>query len=394
MKKLFILIFMLFHIVYSVGQQKDSFLNSADNMLGKDSKLTIGGYGQIDYNQPIDGGSNNGTLDVHRLVLLFSYKFTDRLSLVSEIEFEHVKEVFVEQAFVDYRIGRQFSLRGGLLLIPMGIINLYHEPTTFLGVERPEVDNRIVPTTWREIGIGFSGRVDGLSLRYQAYIMNGFVSYSNGSGRLFGSTGLRQGRQRGAESIFKNPNLSAKVDYYGILGLKLGLAGYIGKTQSELYDDESLTSSQIDSTVVGVSMIGLDARYEQGSILARGQFIYSSLSNTDQYNIKAERDLGSSLLGWYLELGYDFLPLLGYSLKSEQERKQLILFSRYENHDTHNGVSGMLETNNEYNQSDWLIGLNYRIGNGVAFKIDYKLNSSKVKGSNKSILNAGIGFWF
>lgn len=34
----------------------------------------------------------------------------------------------------------------------MGFIDEVHEPPTFYGVERPEVDSRIIPTTWRELG--------------------------------------------------------------------------------------------------------------------------------------------------------------------------------------------------------------------------------------------------
>ncbi len=128
----------------------------------RDRNLVIGGYGQIDYNQPFgENQLNNGNLDVHRMVLLVGYHFTDRLQMITEIEFEHVKEVYVEQAFINYRLNDFMNLRGGLLLIPMGIVNEYHEPPTFNGVERPNVDKYIVPTTWREIGAGISGTLSG-----------------------------------------------------------------------------------------------------------------------------------------------------------------------------------------------------------------------------------------
>ena len=108
------------------------------------------------------------------MVLLFGYRFNERVQFITEIEFEHVKEVYVEQAFINYNLTDGLNLRAGLMLIPMGIINEFHEPTTFNGVERPSLDNAIVPTTWREIGIAASGRWDALALRYQAYIFNGF----------------------------------------------------------------------------------------------------------------------------------------------------------------------------------------------------------------------------
>jgi len=132
--------------------------------------VTLGGYGEILYNQPDNA---NGELDVQRLVLLFGYKFNERVQFITEIEFEHVKEVYVEQAFINYNLTDGSNLRAGLMLVPMGIVNEFHEPTTFNGVERPSLDNAIVPTTWREIGIGASGRWDALALRYQAYIFNG-----------------------------------------------------------------------------------------------------------------------------------------------------------------------------------------------------------------------------
>jgi len=111
------------------------------------------------------------------MVLLFGYQFSDRVDFVTELEFEHVKEVFVEQAFIRYKLNEFMALRAGLILIPMGIINEYHEPTTFNGVERPSVAGSIIPTTWREIGAGLSGKFTDIGLKYQAYIVNGLNGY-------------------------------------------------------------------------------------------------------------------------------------------------------------------------------------------------------------------------
>lgn len=196
-------------------------------MMSTDRKLTIGGYAQIDYNQPMNRETyNNGTLDIHRLVMLFGYKFNNRVQFITEIEYEHVSEVYIEQAFVDYKINNYMNLRAGLMLIPMGIVNEYHEPPTYMGVERPGLDNYIVPTTWREMGIGLTGIIPNANLRYQAYVVNGFASYkgSPGAPTLRGSDALRRGRQKGAESFMSSPNFSAKVEYYGLKGLNLGIA--------------------------------------------------------------------------------------------------------------------------------------------------------------------------
>jgi hypothetical protein len=175
MKKLPLLLVLLASFTYaqvvndSLNQNPQLQQNAATRMLAASNgnAVTIGAYGEVTYNQP---ESDNGELDVQRLVLLLGYKFNEKTQFVTEIEIEHVEEVFVEQAFVNYALTDNVNLRGGLMLIPMGIINEYHEPTTFNGVERPGVESAIIPTTWREIGVGVNGRFPDASLSYQAYL--------------------------------------------------------------------------------------------------------------------------------------------------------------------------------------------------------------------------------
>ena len=361
----------------------DIQVNSSQRMLDKiDKKLTIGGYGEITYNQP---ESSSGELDVQRLVMMFGYKFSDKVQFFTEIEYEHVKEVFVEQAFVNYNVGDNISVRGGLMLVPMGIVNEYHEPTTFNGVERPNVDNKIVPTTWREIGVGVNGRIPDASISYQAYIFNGFKSAeSDGdevNGLLKGSSGLRGGRQKGIQSTVSSPTFSAKLDYYGILGLRLGLSGYFGKTQA---DDDI---KDIDGAIIGVSMVGLDARYKLNKFEARGQFIYAGLNDTDLYNELTGRDLGSSLMGYYIEGGYNVLPITA--------KQRLVAFARYEQYDTHASTEDNTPRNDAYNRNDLTVGLSYHIVNGVVVKGDYQFKDDALSGSTvNNQLNFGIGVWF
>jgi len=145
----------------------------------------------------------------------------------------------------------------------MGLINEYHEPTTFHGVERPLIDKYIAPTTWRELGFGLSGKVIQANLRYQLYLVNGFNSY-DGSAKLNGASAFRSGRQKGAESYISSPNFTSKIEYYGINKLNFGFSTYLGKTQSTLYDgiqkNDNPSIATADSSVVSIGMIGLDAR--------------------------------------------------------------------------------------------------------------------------------------
>ncbi len=360
-------------------------INAAQRLLSGNyaSAVTIGAYGEMLYNQP---EGDNGELDVQRLVLLMGYRFNDKAQFVTEIEFEHVEEVFVEQAFVNYNVGSNVNLRGGLMLVPMGIVNEFHEPTTFNGTERPAIDNVIVPTTWRELGVGVNGRFDNLSLGYQAYLFNGFKStVADGeggiSGILKGSNGLRSGRQKGIKSTIDSPNLSTKLDYYGISGLRLGFSSYFGKTQAA-DDIEEVVGSNI-----GITMIGLDARYAYQRFTARGQFVHASLSDTEDYNALTGRDLGSALQGWYVEGAFNLLPV--------SNEQKLFAFARYEKYDTHASTAGSLAKNDAYDRTDVTTGLTYHLAPGVVLKGDYQFRSNALEnGDVKDRLNFGIGVWF
>ena len=354
--------------------------NSGENTQNLGTKISegisIGGYAQIDYNEP--DGAAPGKLDVHRLVMFLGYKFNEKVSFMSEIEYEHVSELYVEQAYLKYKANENFNVLAGLMLVPMGIINEFHEPTMFYGVERPNVDNYIVPTTWREIGVGFSGKIDNASLKYQAYLFNGFKSYAAGAGILRGTDGFRRGRQKGAESIVNSPNLSTKLDYYGITGLRLGLSGYFGKTQTD--------NTAIEGSTVGISMIGLDARYKYNNLELRGQYIHTNLTDTEDYNLLTGKDLGSEMYGLYGEVAYSF------NLKGVE---QLTPFLRYEKHNTHADTAGVLVANDAFDRDEIIFGLNYKVANGAAFKIDYQLMNNAVAGSDTSkVFNAGVAVSF
>lgn len=392
MKKIVIIGAMFFATIISAQTLTDSItldpqkqLNAAQRLLSGNyaSAVTVGAYGEMLYNQP---EGDNGELDIQRLVLLLGYRFDDRTQFVTEIEFEHVQEVFVEQAFVNYNAANNFNIRGGLMLVPMGIVNEYHEPTTYNGTERPAVDNVIIPTTWRELGVGVTGRFNNASLGYQAYVFNGFKStMSDGEGGingvLKGSNGLRSGRQKGIQSTIDSPTLAAKLDFYGISGLRLGLSTYLGQTQA------ADNVEAVDGTNIGISMVGLDARYAYKKFTARGQFVYTSLSDTEDYNNLTGKDLGSAMQGWYVEGAYNLLPVIN--------RQKLFAFARYEAYDTHADTAGNLEENLAYDRTDVTTGLTYHLAPGVVVKGDYQFRSNALGNSNvKNRLNFGIGVWF
>jgi len=373
-----------------------SFSTFSQTSTPKDStaleKLTIGGYGQIDFNQHfIKDQRNNATLDIHRMVLLFGYQYNSKLSFLTEIEMEHVSEVYVEQAYLNYSFSSLLNFRAGLVLIPMGIINEYHEPSTFNGVERPMLDTRIVPTTWREIGAGFTGTLFQANLSYQLYLVNGFASY-NGAALLNGTDALRKGRQKGAESFMSQPNLSTKINFFGISGLEIGLSGYFGKTQSTLYKgilpNDNLAMAKADSSVVNIKMFALDYRFSKHQFRSRAQVTYSLIENTLEYNHFTGKDLGSALLGYYGEVSY-VIPITVQNQPHEFEP-----FVRYEHFNTHFDVHEGITPNKANAYNGLGLGIGYRFHPNAIVKADYisykKLSDTDISG----VFSMGVGISF
>src|SRR5258706_148296 len=179
-----------------------------------ETRLPVAGY--MDFHVNRDSGQPSRP-DFHRFVLLFGHSFSDRIKFWSELELEHSfveggeagGEVALEQAYLDFLIKPYFNLRAGMLLTPVGILNERHEPPAFNGVERPFVETVIIPTTWRELGFGFTGDL-GRGFRYRAYLTS-----SLDASRFDAATGITGGRTAGFNASFRNPAKVARVEHAG-----------------------------------------------------------------------------------------------------------------------------------------------------------------------------------
>src|ERR1700742_236303 len=92
------------------------------------------------------------------------YRFDERTVFNSEFEVEHAVasaddsgEFEVEQFYVDHQLTDWVSIKGGLFLMPFGLLNEHHEPINYFGVQRNFVETLIIPSTWREGGLGLHG---------------------------------------------------------------------------------------------------------------------------------------------------------------------------------------------------------------------------------------------
>jgi len=362
---------------------------------------SIGGYGELHYNLEIpENGDSEAQLDLHRLVIFFAHNFSDDFRFYSEVEIEHAfieggdesGEVGVEQAYVDWRLlDDALGLRAGVVLVPMGIINQWHEPPIFNGVERPMVDKVIIPTTWREAGIGVFGQpTEGL--RYELYLVGGLdpTGFSTGSG-------LRGGRQHVFEAAADGPALTGRIEWEPMLGMVAGLSGYGGIAGPNATLETNCTPDPMDPDVfnctdevdASIPVVGgsADVRIRWQGIEARALAAFFSIGDTDEIRTgdPDSIDVGSALFGWYVEAGYDVLN----TMDTDQ---QLVPFARFEQYDTTFGhdqdaVEGSAAV------TDVVLGLSYRPIPQLAFKGDVILRNPET-GDSATLVDLGVGWMF
>lgn len=351
---------------------------AASKVYQRASGLSIGGYGEILY-ENVQGRDGADEVDALRTVLYLGYKFDEHWLFNSEIEFEHAgEEVGVEFAYLDYRSSDAFSVRMGLVLLPMGWINELHEPTTFLSTHRPSLERFILPSTWREIGGGFYG--DAGDFSYRAYVTNGF----DASG--FSANGLRGGRQNGSEALAEDLAASGRLDYSGVAGMVLGVAAYYGDSGQEG------TGTGGDLPSAGTSIYDVHAEYRNGGLQARAVYAHAEVDDVAELNdalgLTGSQSIGEELEGWYVELGYDVL-----SLVDESRGSSLVPFVRYETYDTQSEVPSGFASSPTTDVDIWTMGIAYQPMDQIVIKLDYQDVEDAADGG-ADVLSLGLGFIF
>ena len=370
---------------------------AASKVYGVAGGLSIGGYGEAFYRKDVGDKtkSDRDTADFLRFVLYAGYKFTDRIILNTELEFEHATtsstesasggSVSVEFAYLDFLMWKWMNFRAGMLLVPMGIVNELHEPVFFNGVERPEVERRIIPSTWRENGIGIFGAL-AEGLEYRLYGINGL----NAKG--FRDNGFRGGRQKGNRTLAEDVAFVARLDYSPTPNFMLGASVYTGDSgQNQEIDAVELPDSR-------TTIWELHSIYRYAGLEARGLFAMSHLGDTGELTdvlravgeLDTGRTLASQMIGGYGEVSYDIIPFLYPG--SDHTLTPFFRFS-YLNlqHKTPSGSRYKANLGRE--MRIWTPGVSYKPHANVVLKVDYR-NFDTVKGHRSNEVNFGIGFVF
>lgn len=274
--------------------------------------------------------------------------------------------------YVDNLRSEELSYRFGLSLIPMGLTNELHEPIYFNSVNRPEVEKYLIPTTWREIGVGAFGKLGKFS--YNAFVFNGPEADKIAAGI---DNGIRKGRKKGGA----DEGTSQDADTYAIVlngEYELNTATTFG---GSIYKGEASSSVQAP---MEINIAEVHGKYKQNGLGVKFMYALVDFANAKEWNEVSANDIPDSMDGYYAEVDYDI----------ECEKGAVLTpFIRFEAYDLTKSVDNdtfgsRVKGRNRTNQ---VIGLAYKPVDRLVFKADY---SKKHRGDDSGIdeINLGLGF--
>jgi len=369
---------------------------AASKVYLKEKGLSIGGYGEWLGKVYTDDNPDDkqNELDALRFVLYTGYKFNDWIVMNSEVEVEHGGdggedgEVSLEFMTLDFLYSDELNARAGLLLLPMGFINEIHEPVFYYGASRPEVERRILPTTWRENGGGLFGRLFDV-VSYRIYVVNGFDATG------FDAEGVRGGRQNGSEALADNAALVARVDLTPVDGVLFGGSVYTGKSgQNQQFGPADLNVPGAWTTIWelhgevkrwGFSGRALwaQAHVDQAAALNR------VLGTDPDTGISVDSGVASRMVGGYVEAAYDVLPLFAPDTDMTLEP-----FYRYEYVDTQARAANGYKKDDFQQRQLHVVGLQYKPHPQVVIKADWRYIDADDSREIPNEFEIGFGFVF
>lgn len=347
-------------------------------------RLSIGGYGEYHGNFVEDGAKYS---DPHRFVVYLGYDFGSGITLHSETELEHGfvqdddGELSLEQLYVDIAFGDSSSVQIGRLLNPLGIINQRHEPTTFNGVERPNLEKYLIPSTWSQDGVGLTGSVSE-EVTYQLQLTSGL----DGAG--FDATdGIRGGRVKENPSL-SDPALSGRLDWSptDIEGLRLGASFFSGGASGGNKDADVGVDASVD-------ILALDFEYVIGDLDFRGVLVDSKITGADDLNTIFGNDVGSRQRGAYLEAAYHLLDRAEMDPDARFPEQDLVAFVRVEEYDTQDELPTGATDDPTSDREEVTVGLGWWLTPQFVIKAEFQdLDYSDGSLERADQFNIGIGW--
>jgi outer membrane murein-binding lipoprotein Lpp len=342
------------------------------------------GYGEVNYNHPVRNASA-AQADVRRAVIGIQHRFDEKTKVVAEFEWEHAVasagdrgETEVEQLYVERDLASGVRARAGLFLMPVGLLNQTHEPTAYYGVERNFVETAIIPTTWREAGLGLSGEF-GDGFAWDTGLTTGFDlgkwDPASGEGR---ESPLGAIHQEGQLAKSRDLSVHGALNWRGYPGLLVGGSVFSGKAGHATPD--------FAGNDARVTLVDLHTRLTPGAWDLSALWAYGRITNTGALNANFAGNptpVPSSFAGWYVQAAYKLWQNDDYALSP---------FARVESFNTARSFAsqpGGLDMAAAPYERVATVGANLMVGQGVVLKADYQ----KFR-QDKSLdrVNLGVGF--
>ncbi|WP_266170118.1 porin [Dyella subtropica] len=358
------------------------------------SDTSFGGYGEIAYNH-YTKDSSRSQADLKRFVILFGHRFTDQLSFNSEVEWEHAVtsandqgESEIEQAYLNYQFNSAVNLKAGLFLMPFGLLNQSHEPPAFYGVERNEVETRIIPSTWREGGLGLYGSTDA-GLKWDVGVTTGFdtAKLDDASSPLHASHQELQ--------LAKAHDLAAyaAVNYQGIPGWTVGGAVFSGNSMHANADFKTdNTKPNFAGISARVTLWDVHTRWQQNgwdlsAVYAKGTIGDAGKIDTtvQAFNTATGANrpyVPSAFYGWLVQGAYTVW---------EHGDMKLTPFVRYEKFNTQSKMPAGFLADAANADRVTTVGVSFNPHPQVVCKADYQKFQDHPKNDR---FNLGIGYMF
>lgn len=356
--------------------------------------------------------SKRGRADIARFVLSPHMDLGRGWSFGSEIEFEHGGtgstieyeaeeagefeaevekggEIVLEQMWLQYSFSPKLNVRFGEIVVPFGMVNLYHQPTEFFTIERSLAETSLIPSVWHETGIQLHGTWGQARYTLQAVTALDSTGFS-------GYEFVRGGMQRKLE--LKNASAFAFVaqgEYAFAPGVLVGAAFYAG-------DSAPNRPRQNLSTKAFVTLSEVHARYEVGPLTLRGQAMLGQVQNSrkiTQANLNtfngselgvSRTPVGKRAQSFFIEAGYDVLSLWPGKVPGRMD-----LFARFEDYDTHAQTASGIARVLRYHRKAATVGLNYKPQPGIVLKGEFsrRTNDGAIA-DQQDVFGVAAGFEF
>ncbi len=368
------------------------------------SKTVISGYGSALYQR--DFNKKESILNLERAVLFVGHQFNNKISVFSELEIEDAKvaggegggEVSMEQLYLKFNLNPKQYIIAGLFVPRIGFLNENHLPVNFNGVERPIVEQQVIPATWRELGVALYGSLNHAPVNYSLAIINGLNSANFEHG-----TGIRDGRAEGRNATANNLAITGSLQSTW-RDFRFQLVGYVGGTVG--LNKRSADSLGLNSGAFGTTLYmgEADVQYNHNAFSAKALATYISYPDAEKVNTAYAKNLASGMYGAYAEVAYNWL----YNSNSN---KQFISFVRAEVYDLNAKIPAPPKAiyDGTVKQSHIIAGFSYLPIPNVVIKTDVRLahtgsqNPELVPNpspnalpyqQDNSFFNLGIGYSF